>query len=74
MSAQSLPIRTDLGYRTWRFALLALVVAIALASALVVLNTRSTGGAAKGSSQPNPRSVPSTFVVPDGPAQGHPLP
>jgi len=83
MSTQSIRYQERKSNRTWRYAVLALVVATALAIAIVIA---SAGGAAQTTSTSSTTGgrgqvVPGhqgqdtgTLVVPGGPAGGHPLP
>ena len=80
MSAQAIRYQDRKGYGSWRYAVLALVVAIALAIALIAANaggadqttTGGTGGSVQMTGHPGPRTT--TIVVPGGPVAGHPLP
>jgi hypothetical protein len=80
MSAQMIRYEERKSNGSWRFAVLALVAAIALAIALVVANaggadqtiTGGTGGSVRITGHPGPETT--TLVVPDGPAAGHSLP
>ena len=76
MSAQTLPIRGRQTYLSWRLAIVALAIAIALAVALVVANGLSAGQqtSGRGSVKTTGQPVQTTYQIPGGPAQGHPLP
>jgi hypothetical protein len=80
MSAQAIRYQERKSYGSWRYAVLALVAAIALAIALMVTNAggadQTTTGGAGGSVQMTGHPGPQTtsIVVPGGPAAGHPLP
>jgi len=80
MSAQAIRYQDRKSYGSWRYAVLALVAAIALAIALMVANaggadqttTGRTGGSVQMTGHPGPQTT--TIVVPGGPVAGHPLP
>jgi hypothetical protein len=80
MSAQAIRYQERKSNGSWRYAVLALVAAIALAIALMVANvggadqtiTGGTGGSVQLTGHPGPETT--TIVVPDGPLAGHPLP
>jgi anti-sigma-K factor RskA len=80
MSAQAIRYQDRKSYGSWRYAVLALVAAIALAIALMVANPggadQTTTGGTGGSVQMNGHAGPqtTTIVVPGGPVAGHPLP
>lgn len=74
MSAQTLPMRGRQTFASWRYAAFALIVAIALATAVLLATSRSAGQTNGGSGQTAVRPAPTTFVIPGGPAKGHPLP
>ena len=80
MSAQTIRYQVRKSYGSWRYAVLALVVAIALAIVLAVANaggadqttTGGTGGSVPMTGHAGPQTT--TIVVPGGPVAGHPLP
>jgi hypothetical protein len=80
MSAQAIRYQERKSYGSWRYAVLALVVAIVLAIALIVTNaggadqttTGGTGGTVQMTGHAGPNTT--TTVVPGGPVAGHPLP
>ena len=72
MSTQAIHYQERKGFGSWRYAVLALVVAIALAIVIAMANGGQTG-APTGKAQSGPPAPP-TFQVESGPAAGHPLP
>jgi hypothetical protein len=80
MSAQAIRYQEKKSFGSWRYAVLALVVAMALAIALMVANaggadqttTGGTGGSVQMTGHAGPQTT--TTVVPGGPVAGHPLP
>jgi hypothetical protein len=78
MSAQGIRYQERKIDGSWRYAVLALVAAIAITIAIVMANAGPAGQTTTGGTRPisHGQGGPQTaaLVVPDGPAGGHPLP
>ena len=75
MSTQAIPVQMGRSFGSWRFAVIAAMVAVALAVALIVANaggSSPTGGS--GSTTNTGPAKTTTIQVGGGPARFHPLP
>jgi hypothetical protein len=81
MSTQAIPVQRGRSFGSWRYALIAAMVAIVLAVALIVANaggSSPTGGSGSTTNTTNTTNTgpakTTTIQVGRGPAQFHPLP
>jgi len=81
MSSQAIPVQMGRSFGSWRYALIAAMVAIVLAVALIVANaggSSPTGGSGSTTNTTNTTNTgpakTTTIQVGGGPAQFHPLP
>jgi hypothetical protein len=75
MSTQGIPVQMGRSFGTWRYTVIAALVAVALAVALIVAN--AGGSSPAGGSGPTTNTGPAkttTIQVGSGPAHFHPLP
>ncbi|HVD67948.1 MAG TPA: hypothetical protein VNF25_04535 [Actinomycetota bacterium] len=75
MSSQAIPVQVGRSFGSWRYAVIAALVAVALAVALIVAN--AGGPSPAGGSGPTTNTGPAkttTIQVGGGPARFHPLP
>jgi hypothetical protein len=75
MSTQAIPVRMGRSFGSWRYAVIAAMVALVLAVALIVANaggSSPTGGS--GSTTNTGPAKTTTIQVSGGPAHFHPLP
>ncbi len=75
MSTQAIPVQMGRSFGSWRYAVIAAMVAIVLAVALIVAN--AGGSSPAGGSGPTTNTGPAkttTIQVGGGPARFHPLP
>jgi anti-sigma-K factor RskA len=75
MSSQAIPVQMGRSFGSWRYAVIAALVAVALAVALIVAN--AGGSSAPGGSGSTTYDGPvktTTIQVGGGPARFHPLP
>jgi len=78
MSTQAIPVQGGRSFGSWRYAVIAAMVAIVLAVALIVANaggSSPTGGSGSTTNTTNTGPAKTTTIqVGGGPAQFHPLP
>ncbi|HEX2423666.1 MAG TPA: hypothetical protein VHN56_11030 [Actinomycetota bacterium] len=73
MSSQAIPVQMGRSFGSWRYAIIAALVAVALAVALIVANAGGSSPAG-GSTTYNGPAKTTTIQVGGGPARFHPLP
>jgi hypothetical protein len=75
MSSQAIPVQMGRSFGSWRFAVIAALVAVALAIALIVANAGGSSPAGGGGSTTYDGPAKTTTLhVGGGPARFHPLP
>jgi len=75
MSSQAIPVQMGRSFGSWRYAVIAALVAVALAVALIVANAGGSNPAGgSGSTTYNGPAKTTTIQVGGGPARFHPLP
>jgi hypothetical protein len=75
MSSQAIPVQMGRSFGSWRYAIIAALVAVALAVALIVANAGGSSPAGgSGSTTYNGPAKTTTIQVGGGPARFHPLP
>jgi len=75
MSSQAIPVQMGRSFGSWRYAVIAALVAVALAVALIVANAGGSSPAGgSGSTTYNGPTKTTTIQVGGGPARFHPLP
>jgi hypothetical protein len=75
MSTQAIPVQMGRSIGSWRYAVIAAMVAVVLAVGLIIANaggSRPAGGS--GSTTDNGPAKTTTIQVGGGPARFHPLP
>ena len=75
MSTQAIPVQMGRSFGSWRYAVIAAMVALALAIALIVANAGGSSPAGGSGSTTNTGPAKTTTIqVGGGSAQFHPLP